>query len=507
MQQAIFDAVENPAAGHIVVEALAGTGKSTTIEEAVKRVDPDCSVLVCAFNTAIVDALKKRIPSDVTVASFHSFGRRCVALASSNGVEVNRFRTADMAQGIFGRSFDTKLARDFVVKLVGLAKGQAFGPTCGTQALDALADRFDLDKPRGWDRTRLLDAAVQILRAAKRLGSEIDFDDMQLAIPQFDFVFVDERQDLNPAQLGLAVAAAGAKGRIVAVGDERQAIYGFRGADASFGRKLVEELRATKLPLSVTYRCAKAIVAEANALVPELQAAPGAPAGIVRHASLEDCERDVEPGDFVLSRTNAPLVALCFRLIAAGRRAAIQGRDIGAGLAAWVKSTRASSVAELSRAIGEWRRGEVERLEALERETQGVLDRAQCLETICAGAASVSEVEARIERIFSGDAPGGRVLLSSTHRAKGLEADRVWILRDTYLAWPGVEEENLLYVAITRAKQELIYVSEAYDDAIGDRPSDDDRADDRMLFGENEELADEEARRAIESTGSPKEWA
>ena len=58
----------------------------------------------------------------------------------------------------------------------------------------------------------------------------------------------------------------------------------------------------------------------------------------------------------------------------------------------------------------------------------------------------------------------GRVDFTSTHKAKSRERDRVWLLRDTFCqsrrgAEVKEEEYNLLYVAITRAKHELVYVA------------------------------------------------
>ena len=64
----------------------------------------------------------------------------------------------------------------------------------------------------------------------------------------------------------------------------------------------------------------------------------------------------------------------------------------------------------------------------------------------------------RVRQLFQDDGPGSRICLSTTHRAKGLEAPRVWMLAETYRGGT-TEEDNLRYVAITRAQQELIYVT------------------------------------------------
>src|SRR5690606_4552665 len=245
-----------------------------------------------------------------------------------------------------------------------------------------------------------------------------------LPVPQYDWVFVDETQDLSPAQLELVIRAAGERGRIVAVGDRRQSIYGFRGADRDAIPRIIERLSADVLPLNVTYRCPRLVVREARKLVPTIEHAPGAPEGIVRTATLAHLEANAQPGDFVVSRANAPLVSLCFRWLAAGRRAQIKGRDIGQGLIAWVRATQATTIPQLVTCLQQWYSAELRRLTALERDTQAVTDRAQCLEALIEGCERVDDVIAKIERLFGeGDTLG--ITLSSTHRAKGLEADRV----------------------------------------------------------------------------------
>ena len=476
MQQDIFDAVEDPAAGHLVIEALAGTGKSTTIEECVRRTDADSSVLVCAFNSAIAKSLAPRMPEGVVVSTIHAFGMRALAAATEGSLDVQRFAVSDLCKELMGCDWGSREARKAVVQLVGVAKGQAFdgrAPGSDWRLLDSWADAVGIDFPKGWDRSRLCGTALQILRMQQKnvRGHVIDFDDMiwlplvrEVSIPTFDFVFVDETQDLNPAQLQL-IKLAGAGGRIVAVGDRRQAIYGFRGADSQAMPRMVAELEARTLPLSVTYRCPAAVVRQANRYVPDLEARPGAPEGIVRTCGIAELEDSAAPGDFVLSRTNAPLVSLAFRWIASGRHARIQGRDIGAGLATWVKAQDVAAgtigMRSLKAKIEAWAAAEIARLEAAERDTTAVVDKAACLSALAANCTDVGSMLLRIETLFADNGAASAIVLSSTHRAKGLEADRVWLLRDTYLKWQGAEEENLLYVGITRAKHELIFVTDA----------------------------------------------
>jgi DNA helicase-2/ATP-dependent DNA helicase PcrA len=454
-QEAVFAAVANPG-GHLVIEALAGTGKTTTIVEALTHTHELSSALMCAFNKSIATELAGRVPTGVEVSTLHSFGLRAVTRALGRREIDNGYVGTWLRQRVSLERGE----RVAVGKLVSAAKATlAWMPS----ELDALADTFGIDlEPHR--RKPLLQIAAQVLEHCRTQEAVIDFDDMiwlpivrDLEVDAYDWVFVDETQDLNPAQLAL-VRKAGAEGRIVAVGDRRQAIYGFRGADKQAIPRMIAELSAQVLPLNITYRCPRSVVTEAQRLVPALEAAPNAPEGIVRAATYEELRARAEPGDFVISRLNAPLISLCFKWLAAGRRAAIKGRDVGAGLLSWIRGTHASSVRELLGELASWQHREVERLQELERDLTPVTDRAECIRALCEGAATVRDVEQRIERLFV-EAPGeGAITLTSTHRAKGLEADRVWMLADTYRD-KGIEELNLQYVAITRSKRELIYVS------------------------------------------------
>jgi superfamily I DNA/RNA helicase len=145
-------------------------------------------------------------------------------------------------------------------------------------------------------------------------------------------------------------------------------------------------------------------------------------------------------------------------LLAEGRPAHIQGRDVAGQLVALVKKSKATTVEALRTYVGEWEKKECTRLAAKRRDTQAVEDKAACIMAISEGAATVADVIAHIEGLFADTSVAGRIVLSSTHRAKGLERDRVWVLQDTYRCRPGEEEDNLWYVAVTRARRTLMLV-------------------------------------------------
>jgi superfamily I DNA/RNA helicase len=213
------------------------------------------------------------------------------------------------------------------------------------------------------------------------------------------------------------------------------------------------------LPLSVTYRCGASIVREANKIVVDFHAAPGARDGRVSRLDPHSMEKMAAPGDFVLSRTNAPLVSLCMAFIRQGRRAMIQGRDVGATLGAFVKKSQKRTVPELRAWVDAWRESECKRLSESGKDTQAAEDKADTLLALSEDAATVADVLSAIEKLFSDADPAGKIILSTTHKAKGLERDRVFLLTDTYRKRPSVEEDNLYYVAVTRAREELYLVA------------------------------------------------
>jgi len=329
----------------------------------------------------------------------------------------------------------------------------------------------------GWTLEELERAAAACMERACVKDGTIDFDDMVFLPVRnrwvrgwWDLVVVDEAQDMNAAQLLLARGACRQGGRIAVVGDDRQAIYGFRGADSGSIDRLKAELSAVEMGLTTTYRCPKSVVVLAAKLVPDYQAAPSAPEGTVRAIPEERLAAEAMPGDFILSRKNAPLVGVCLKLLREGKRANVQGEDIGKGLIALLKKLRAKSIPDFLARLAKWEDREEARLNAsgkksAEARIELIHDQADTLRALAEGLSGPKELEARIDGLFSDAGPDARaVVCSSVHRAKGLEADRVFILEDTLIRTvpgkppPNREEANIEYVAITRARRELVWV-------------------------------------------------
>lgn len=461
-QKAVFENVAT-GTGHTVVKAVAGSGKTTTIVEALKHIPAGCRTLFVAFNKAIAEELKKQAPRGIEVSTLHSYGLKTIT-RSLGRLRIDAHRVDDMARAMHGNDSKTWDLRRDLAKTVSLAKGSL---ASDETEIDAIIDAFGIESAKNGARPEFIQDVLKLLLQCTEVSEDgrIDFDDMiwlpvvlNLSQPQFDRVFVDETQDLNPAQIEMTMRAVKSDGRICAVGDPRQAIYRFRGADSAAVNNVVSRLQATVLPLSVCYRCCKTVILKAQEIVPEIEYATDAIDGVVSDATVSEMKQNAKPGEFILSRTNAPLVSLCMYFLKEGKPATIQGRDIGASLAAFVKKSAARSVEELCDYVEMWRDTECKRLAAKRRDTQSVEDRADCILAISEGAKSVADVISRIENLFADKDDSNRITLSSTHKAKGMERDTVWMLESTYMRRPDTEEKNLAYVAYTRARKYLYLV-------------------------------------------------
>ena len=497
-QEAIFGWFAN-GTGNLVVRARAGTGKTTSILEAVARSRESKGrrpVLLCAFNKEIAVELVARLnragaETNVEAKTMHSAGFRVVR-ERLRSVKIDDDRGGRIAREVAGGG-----APDDVVKLV--QKIARIGKNCvpldtTVDELVCLAEVYDLEPEEkweddGWTTQRLAALALAAMDRAAQMDEKpcVDFDDM-IFVPlrngwvhgRYALVVVDECQDMNTGQLLLAqqLAVEGAS-RIAVVGDDRQAIYGFRGAASNALDSMKRALNAEEMGLTTTYRCASLIVGEAKRIVPDYGAAPDAILGAVSNESRAGMVKRADAGDFVLSRTNAPLVTACLAFLKAGKRARIRGRDVGAALVTTVrkignKSTSIAEFIERLETASEKDRARTEKRakkrkwskDKLAAAIDAIDDRESTLTELCDGLTSPAELVARITALFSDDPlAGGSIMLSSVHRAKGLETERAWLIGSSFMLrgknMDHTEELNLCYVAITRAKNEVVWVDEA----------------------------------------------
>ena len=473
--------------GHIVIRARAGTGKTTTILEGINFA-PEDSIVLCAFNKKIAIELSDKVQNPKAKAqTLHSIGYR-ILLKNWPRTNLDDERSTRLAAEAMMlpryMSDEDRKAIDPIIKMVrklaALGKNACPFPKPG-EMVD-MAYKFEVipseeQEEQGYtiDKIAAWAEKAMTLAATKRDGT-CDFDDMvfvpvrnKWAFGQYELVVIDEAQDMNESQLLLAKGICKRGGRIVVVGDDMQAIYGFRGADSNSLDRLKRELNAKELTLTITYRCPKKIVESVQHLVPDYQAAPNAPDGIISQATVEKMIQTATVGDFVLSRKNAPLAQMCLKFLKNRKRARIEGKETGRQLVNLVKKFKASTFEAMFEKLLKWEERECAKLLATGKESakqriELIHDQADCIRALSEDLERPSDLVTRIEELFQDTAAGANdfIRCSSVHRSKGLETDRVWLLTETL--YPGgrtevQEEKNIEYVARTRAKKELVEVT------------------------------------------------
>jgi DNA helicase-2/ATP-dependent DNA helicase PcrA len=479
-QQAIYDWIK-AGSGNAVVEAVAGSGKTTTILGALHLTSG--KVLFTAFNQSIAEELKRRAPQHVRVSTLHALGLK--AIRKSFGffdVDQEGGKVGSILQATFPDEQSAEemkrvwMVRGVAKKALSLAKATLVDAK-NPEAVVAMIDHYGLEVEELEDDEyeHIVSSLPSMLEACAANRDLVDFDDMiwmparlGLKVERFDWVFVDEAQDMNRAQLELILRSGDSRTRFCCVGDRRQAIYGFRGADTKAMETTVERLKAKIFPLSITYRCPSSHVDLAREIVPNLEARPDAPAGKIDYLKLIDALPLMTNWDLVLCRTNAPLVRVAYSLIRLGKKAVIRGKDMASGLSALVKKIGGKNhevmpihtfVDRLEKRAAK----EIEKLAKAKKSTVSFQDKVDTIMVLAENIYTVRELLSKIETIFDDKAQG--VVCSSVHRAKGLEADRVFICAPELmphpmaeLEWEVEQEHHIKYVALTRSKSELYFV-------------------------------------------------
>lgn len=453
--------------GHGFVRARAGSGKTTTNIWVGNHLS---NYLGLAFNTHIQRVWNDRA-SKGTIRTTHSLGLwACRRSLPKFKVDEKGEKVRSIAWPLVDAQRhleyeDKKAVYAEVRQLVSLAKA-----TLNPDLL-YVADRYGL--ALNGDSGLILMIAKYTLEQCRQQLSLVDFDDMpwlpvvlDLDVPQFPYILGDEVQDFNACQTELMLKALEPGGRILAVGDDMQSLYGFRGASVNSIPDLVQRLKATELPLSTSYRCPKSVVELVRPLVSDIQAAPWAEQGEIRYIKDSQAFPLVQEGDMILCRTNAPLVPWIYKLIRQGKKATIRGRDIGRGMIVLIDrfEPKVSSLSELLSVLSRYESKEVQKLLDQDRGSaaQTIQDKVETIFAMSDGCDSIQGIRDRIGTVFSDDR--AEIVGSTVHRAKGLEADNVFVIRPDLMPhplarkdWEIQQEVNGIYVAATRVKKTLTY--------------------------------------------------
>ncbi len=494
--------------GNACCNAVAGAGKSSTLFLIAKTLEQQgirpSEVKVCVFGKENSKDLIKKFGRgwQSSISTLHSAGwslvKQELGIRDSYSVRVSSKKYQAVAASfnlIPSRGSRTSLLisqkivkdKDVFFKLLDLVRLCNLEPTANN--LVSLCNHHNLEgllNPR--------QAAHYISRCLyvgeQQAASKVCFDFTdQLWLPSkwrlsdriwfrpYKFLLVDECQDLNAAQLELVCMLAGEKGRILAVGDPRQAILGFAGADCDSYQAITTRINAVELPLSICYRCPTEHIKLVKQKFPDIpiEPSPTAKPGRIEQIEKNEIISYVRDRDMILSRKTAPLVSLCLKLIANKKNAQIKGRAIGDNLKSEMKLIenypyfRWDNFNESLDIYFDNKSATYKGSENEEQLTENLRDKINAISEIYRAtpqARNIDDLAAEIENIFSDE--NAPITLSTCHRAKGLEGERIFIYEPQHMpmewkdqkTWQYEQEENLLYVALTRSKSQLFIVGE-----------------------------------------------
>lgn len=488
-QQAVYHAIMETM-DNLVIIAAAGSGKTFTLNHAAWQVidrRPSYRMAYIVFNTRNRAEAEGKFPSSVDVTTLHSLGRKVLATAGRVVVDEHKAwnflgkMVPDTSKGLEGPELEKEkkafARRKFLMKkLIDMARIQLMDLTPGDMLSCAMLHDINLD-PRDvetahrvlmemnrqfWgDKTEVIPTKVL----------QIDFTDMiYLAVrhadkckftPEYDMVMVDEFQDVSRMSYELLHRwVITDRTRTVVVGDRAQAIYGFAGASVEFFGIMQDRPNTQTLTLGTCYRCAPSIIAEARKYVDYIHPWAGyeGEGTVVRDGDYNNAKS----GDFILCRKNRPIVKICLDMLGRGLKAVVRGRDIAEQLQLMLEdmdATAADFMVKLDGQRTKWlarmesQRGWTEERSMKSEDYKNLTDRMGVLEDM-SRVMAIDQIKPTIDSIFTDAEKVDAVILSTVHKAKGLEAPRVFILDLCQM-----EEMNLRYVAVTRAQHHLEYCS------------------------------------------------
>lgn len=538
-QKKIFDFVEH-GTGNGIIDAVAGAGKTTTLMGCVTHIPNLDDVIYCAFNTSIRKELQKKFHAakkNVKICTIHSLGFQMLRATGDFKIDDGKYsdiiKNTEFFESLTPEIDEILSYHDHcsVAQIKALEErrdtldwddkntlneSQQYVYTIIKRILDINQKyRCTLTNPDVTEYDSLVrhfgifplwelesDTFHQELecyfRAHQKLLKEgnsiaishgiIDFTD-QLYLPyirnltsrkKYGFVFVDECQDLSKAQLYVVKQYQKSDGRLLAVGDPYQAIYGFAGADCESFNRVKETFNCTVLGLTDCFRCPQAIIEIAKSIRPDIKGFKDYQ-GKLYVIPQREVVHNIRGGDLVICRTRQPLMTMALKLITKDFKVKLHPDELQEFMGNYKSNFKPQ---ELRGILSE---DNIDKFfdQVRERNEKRIIRENQNADPIIRQMIINEEVKdiedtlvflkkkyfdwrlntldsilMRLKYTLSSP-DDDAIKISSIHRAKGLENDRVFILEynklpfKRELEWEQTQERNLHYVAVTRPKEEL----------------------------------------------------
>lgn len=447
-QSAIIESTENS----LKVKAGAGTGKTTVLVGYAER-RKSKRILLLSFNKAVQEEASLRFPKNVECRTINSVAYRTEGKKFGHKMEIN-LRVMNVA------------------KLYGVSVGVAYGGITTLKKWLQSADqnietRHAMEAEVPNDKQNLA-----ILTANKLWEQMINADDVRVPMIHdgylklfqinghelvgFDKVMLDEAQDTNPVTSAIVRSFGGGK---ILVGDGNQSIYVFRGA-----KNAMNDFNVKEYLLRTSFRFGQEIGDCANTVI---KYAIGDTMRIVGGGKPSSV---LSPGEAfkktgisaVIARTNAFLIERAMQNISDGRSFYVVGGTSSLKLDLLMDAYRLYSgkteeiFTPFLKQFDGWAH-----FEHTAEESQDP-DLLSISRTVDKYRGDLPFVIAKVKQNCMSSGENVDEILTTGHKSKGLEFDHVTLGNDfAELCSSGqegvdVQEANLIYVAITRAKKSLV---------------------------------------------------
>jgi UvrD-like helicase C-terminal domain/UvrD/REP helicase N-terminal domain len=488
----------------LYIPACAGSGKSFTLTIGAYVIPERLRKVFIAFNAHIVKELVTKLPKNCLCKTCHALALECLGKATGKRIKVHgggwngpppkyREKCKEIVERRFpnAKYIEKKEALSFISDVLDFTRNTLTNFN-SIDELETMVFRYSLDyKPEYrdmlGDMPEIINWGIQLFENAYI----VDFTDMlwliyalNIEVPNYGAILVDEAQDLNALQHEFIARLASAGGKVVIVGDPYQSMYAFTGATIGSMEVLKDKFNAIELPLSICYRCpSKHIELARLADGDRTEARPNAPEGKIEFIEMENLYKLVQPKDLIMCRLTAPLISACIKLIYHGVPATVLGRNISKQLTSLVEEAMKpgddlippdwKDFVPLMESHAAIVRDKLARSADGDMKIELYNDRVDavmaCYNSPNFNSSSKEAFISAIEKLFSDKE--SIVTLCTVHRAKGLEANRVFLIADKAdrdcmpFKWKNQkdsdleQEYNIIYVALTRSKDELYFVS------------------------------------------------
>ena len=482
--------------GNATVQSRAGSGKSKTIELMCAAINPRKKILIISHNNHIAKHLQKKLKDkeNIDVCTYHSLGFKILKTKFKN-IELKEDKyfdylthNLDELSGNAWSLLSSPQRRRYKTNIIKLLDFSRYNEAQSVKEILKVANKYGL---------QLINNECDVVRKMLQWGStnieKIDFQDMiwlpyELGIKanikflQYDVIFVDEAQDSSLIQQNLIDICKNRATRFVLFGDSFQTINSWCGADTEAFEKFEKLDNMREFHLSVSYRCSKRVADKVRQIVPDFETPDFAKEGEVNYNTHIS---EIKEGDLVLCRLTAPLVKLHMKLLSDNKPSKVTGLAIGRELISILNEYKTDNINEI---INQLYIGLFDTWDSIAKINQCSLkdvvceplimeeyDKILAIQAVSEGITNKQEVINRLNDIFVSDIEtddndvitNDLIHLSTVHRAKGLECDNVFILCPSLMPsklarveWEIESEKNIVYVAWSRAKNTLNFISE-----------------------------------------------